>query len=185
MGCLGCFVRTGWAGIGKGSFACCATNTADESKSGLQPAGSPANWRCIVLEKLSRVKVTGRCLADSAKPFSPCLLCGDADIDAEDQPSAIRKKDSEAVARAAGGPAHAQRGDRVRIMPLGANAATRAGGSPAAAPGLIIQDGRRGRRGKNGSARPPGTHTLRCKAWRDGEIRANSVLHSGPIPTPA
>ena len=46
-----------------------------------------------------------------------------------------------------------ERGDRVGIMPFGADAATLAGGSPAAAPGLIVQHGRRGLRGKNGSAR--------------------------------
>jgi len=27
-----------------------------ESQSGLHPMGSPANWRCVALEKLSRVK---------------------------------------------------------------------------------------------------------------------------------
>lgn len=55
----------------------------------------------------------------------------------------------------------AQGGDGVGIMPLGADAATRVGGSSAAAPGLIVQHGRRGQRGKNGSARPRGTHKLR------------------------
>ena len=82
------------------------------------------------------------------------------------------------------GEGNPQRGDRVRIMPFGADAATRAGGSPAAAPGLIVQHGRRGQRGKNGSARPSGTHKLRYIKWRDGEIRANSGLHSVPIPIP-
>src|ERR1700676_5469400 len=33
--------------------------------------------------------------------------------------------------------------------------------------------------GKNGSARPPGTHKLRCIAWRDGGIRASCDLQSG------
>jgi len=28
-----------------------------ESQSGLQPVGSPANWRCVVLEKLGKVKL--------------------------------------------------------------------------------------------------------------------------------
>ncbi len=70
-------------------------------------------------------------------------------------------------------------------MPLGANAATLAGGSPAAAPGLIVQHGRRGQRGKNGSAQPSGTHRRRCIKWRDDEIRANSGLHSAPTLTPA
>ena len=82
------------------------------------------------------------------------------------------------------GEGNPQRGDGVGIMPFGANAATLAGGSPAAAPGLIVQHGRRGQRGKNGSARPSGTHTQQYIKWRDGEIRANSGLHSVPIPTP-
>jgi hypothetical protein len=30
-----------------------------ESDSGLGPSGSPSNWRCIALEKLSRVKLLG------------------------------------------------------------------------------------------------------------------------------
>ena len=77
-----------------------------------------------------------------------------------------------------------QRGDRGWVMPFGADAANLAGGSPAAAPGRIVQHGRRGQRGKNGSARPSGTHTQRYIEWRDGEIRANSGLHSGPIPIP-
>ena len=58
-------------------------------------------------------------------------------------------------------------GDRVGIMAFGPDAANLAGGSPAPAPGLIIQDGRRGRRGKNGSARQSGTHKLRYIKVRD------------------
>ena len=46
-----------------------------------------------------------------------------------------------------------QRGNGVGIMPFGADAATLAAGSPAATPGLIIQDCRRALRGENGSAR--------------------------------
>ena len=51
--------------------------------------------------------------------------------------------------------------------------------------GLIIQHGRRARRGKNGSAHSPGTHKLRCTRRRDDESRANLALHSVLIPTPA
>ena len=76
-----------------------------------------------------------------------------------------------------------QRRDRVRIMPLGAYAAIRGGGSPVLARGQRIQDYRRGQRGKNGSARPPGTHKLRCIAWRDGGTRASCGLQSAPAPT--
>jgi hypothetical protein len=44
-----------------------------ESQSGLQPAGSLANWRCVVLEKLSRVKL----VEDdwhTAESFTSCLV---------------------------------------------------------------------------------------------------------------
>ena len=69
-------------------------------------------------------------------------------------------------------------------MSFGADAANLAGGSPAAAPGRIVQHGRRGRGGKTILARPSGTHTQRYIKWRDGEIPANSGLHSAPIPAP-
>jgi hypothetical protein len=55
-----------------------------ESESGLQPAGSPANWRCIALEKLSRVKLVedGWRTAPNHSRLASCVV--DADIDAED-----------------------------------------------------------------------------------------------------
>ena len=37
-----------------------------------------------------------------------------------------------------------ERGNRLRIMPFGADAATHVGGSPAAMPGLIVPYDRRG-----------------------------------------
>ena len=57
-----------------------------ESESGLQPAGSPANWRCIALEKLRKVKLledAWRTAPNHSRPTS-CVI--DADIDAEDHP---------------------------------------------------------------------------------------------------
>ena len=74
----------------------------------------------------------------------------------------------------------AQRGDRVRVMPLGADPATRVDGSLSSARRQRIQDDRRGRRGKNGSARPPGTHKPRCTVWRGGGTRASYGLRSVP-----
>jgi hypothetical protein len=56
-----------------------------ESESGLQPAGSPANWRCLALKKLSRVGLledAWRTAPNHSRPAS-CVI--DADIDAEDQ----------------------------------------------------------------------------------------------------
>ncbi len=55
-----------------------------ESERGLQPTGSAANWRCVVLEKLSKVKLlegNWRTAPNHSRPAS-CVL--DADIDAED-----------------------------------------------------------------------------------------------------
>jgi hypothetical protein len=57
-----------------------------ESESGLQPVGSPANWRCIAVEKLSAVELlegSWRTALNQSRPAS-CVV--DADIDAEDYP---------------------------------------------------------------------------------------------------
>jgi hypothetical protein len=57
-----------------------------ESESGLQPVGSPANWRCISVEKLSAVELlegSWRTAPNHSRPAS-CIV--EADIDAEDYP---------------------------------------------------------------------------------------------------
>src|SRR5580700_9257792 len=57
-----------------------------ESESGLQPVGSPANWRCISVEKLSAVELlegSWRTAPNHSRPAS-CVV--EADIDAEDYP---------------------------------------------------------------------------------------------------
>jgi hypothetical protein len=57
-----------------------------ESASGLKPAGSPDNWRCIALDKLGSVELLdGGWLAapNHSRPAS-CII--DADVDAEDYP---------------------------------------------------------------------------------------------------
>jgi hypothetical protein len=61
-----------------------------ESESGLQPAGSPDNWRCIAVEKLSTVELlegSWRTAPNHSRPAS-CIVDADidADIDAEDYP---------------------------------------------------------------------------------------------------
>jgi hypothetical protein len=77
-----------------------------ESQSGLHPVGSPANWRCVALEKLSKVK-----LVEGAWPGAPRRIIR-ALPPAWPQPismrkiipSAIHRKDIEGVARAGVGP---------------------------------------------------------------------------------
>jgi len=63
-----------------------------ESESGLEPMGSPANWRCVVLEKLRSVELlegSWRSAPNHSRPAS-CVI--EADIDAEDQPDRVPQK---------------------------------------------------------------------------------------------
>jgi hypothetical protein len=57
-----------------------------ESESGLQPAGSPANWRCLVLEKLRRVELLDDGWHTAANHSRPASCVVKPDIDAEDYP---------------------------------------------------------------------------------------------------
>jgi hypothetical protein len=57
-----------------------------ESESGLEPMGSPANWRCIVLEKLLAVKLLKGSWKTALNHSRPATCVIEADIDAEDQP---------------------------------------------------------------------------------------------------
>lgn len=63
-----------------------------ESESGLEAAGSPANWRCTVLDKFSRVRLREDAwrTAPNYSRRASCVI--DADIDAEDQPAAAPQK---------------------------------------------------------------------------------------------
>ena len=57
-----------------------------ESLSGLQPAGSPANWRCVALEKLSRVRLVNGPWHTAPNHSRPASCVTETDIDAEDHP---------------------------------------------------------------------------------------------------
>jgi hypothetical protein len=57
-----------------------------ESESGLAPMGSPANWRCIVLEKLRAVELVEGVWKTAPNHSRPATCVAQADIDAEDQP---------------------------------------------------------------------------------------------------
>jgi hypothetical protein len=80
---LFCPHRLGWNREGQLRVLC--DQYGGESKRGLQPAGSPANWRCVALEKLTKVRLledTWRTAPNHSRPTS-CVI--EADIDAEDQ----------------------------------------------------------------------------------------------------
>jgi hypothetical protein len=55
-----------------------------ESSSGLQAAGSPANWRCLALEKLSRVELLEEAWQTAPNHSRPQTCVTEVDVDAED-----------------------------------------------------------------------------------------------------
>ena len=63
-----------------------------DSQSGLQPPGSPGNWRCIALEKLGRVKLLHDRWHTAPNHSRPTSCVIDADIDVEDQRERDRQK---------------------------------------------------------------------------------------------
>ena len=55
-----------------------------ESNSGLQSAGSPANWRCLALEQLSKVEVLEEAWQTAPNHSRPQTCVTKVDVDAED-----------------------------------------------------------------------------------------------------
>lgn len=58
-----------------------------ESESGLERIGSPANWRCVVLEKLRAVELLEDSWRTAPNHSRPSNCVSYADIDAEDWPA--------------------------------------------------------------------------------------------------
>jgi hypothetical protein len=63
-----------------------------DSQSGLDPLGSQANWRCVALEKLSRVKLVEDVWRTAPNHSRPASCVFEADIDAEDHPGRAPQK---------------------------------------------------------------------------------------------
>src|SRR6476469_10034841 len=57
-----------------------------ESESGLEAVGSPANWRCVALDKLSRVELLNGIWWTAPNHSRPASCIVDPDVDAEDYP---------------------------------------------------------------------------------------------------
>lgn len=57
-----------------------------ESESGLKPAGSPSNWRCMALDELSGVELLSGAWQTAPNHSRPAACIVDADVDAEDYP---------------------------------------------------------------------------------------------------
>ena len=70
----------------EGQFRVLCYQYGGESESGLKPAGSPDNWRCIALDQLGSVELLDgrwRTAPNHSRPAS-CII--DPDVDAEDYP---------------------------------------------------------------------------------------------------
>jgi len=57
-----------------------------KSRSRLERSGSPANWRCMVVEKLRHVRLLDDDWQTASNHSRPTSCVVEADIDAEDQP---------------------------------------------------------------------------------------------------
>jgi hypothetical protein len=60
-----------------------------ESQSGLEPVGSSANWRCVALEKLSKVKLLEDVWRTAPNHSRPGSCVTQSDIDVEDHPEPL------------------------------------------------------------------------------------------------
>ena len=57
-----------------------------DSERGLEPAGSPANWRCMAVDELGEVKLLEDVWRTAANHLRPQTCIAEVDVDAEDQP---------------------------------------------------------------------------------------------------
>jgi hypothetical protein len=57
-----------------------------DSSSGLEVSGSPANWRCMMLEKFSRIELLQDVWQTAPNHSRPQTCVTDVDVDAEDDP---------------------------------------------------------------------------------------------------
>ena len=55
-----------------------------QSGSGLQPEGSPANWRCMAVEKLNRVELLDDAWHTAPNHSRPQTCVAEVDVDADD-----------------------------------------------------------------------------------------------------
>ena len=81
---LVCPHRLGWNREGRLRVLC--YQYGGDSRSGLQPMGSPANWRCVALEKLSRVRLLEGAWRTAPNHSRPASCVVETDVDAEDHP---------------------------------------------------------------------------------------------------
>jgi len=79
-----CPHRLGWNQQGRARVLC--YQFGGGSQSGLKPAGSPANWRCIAVENLQHVELLEGPWCSAPNHSRPQTCIAEVDVDAEDQP---------------------------------------------------------------------------------------------------
>ncbi len=79
-----CPHRLGWNREGQPRVLC--YQYGGESRSGLEAASSTANWRCIALEKLSRVELLEGPWKTAPNHSRPQSCVAKVDVDADGQP---------------------------------------------------------------------------------------------------
>ncbi len=57
-----------------------------DSSTGLEPSGSPANWRCMKVEKFSRIELLEGFWYTALNHSRPQTCVTEVDVDAEDYP---------------------------------------------------------------------------------------------------
>ena len=81
---LVCPHRLGRNSDGKARVLC--YQYGGESSTGLEPGGSSANWRCMKLEKFSRVELMEGAWRTAPNHSRPQTCITEVDVDAEDYP---------------------------------------------------------------------------------------------------
>ena len=76
--------RLGHNNTGKPSVLC--YQYGGDGSTGLEPSGSPANWRCMKLEKFSRVELIEGAWHTAPNHSRPQTCITEVDVDAEDYP---------------------------------------------------------------------------------------------------
>jgi hypothetical protein len=77
-----CPHRLGWNREGRIRVLC--YQYGGQSNSGLQPVGSPENWRCVALEKLSGIELLEDEWRTAPNHSRPQTCVAEVDVDAED-----------------------------------------------------------------------------------------------------
>lgn len=85
-----CPHRLGWNRSRQSRVLC--YQYGGESESGLEPEGSPANWRCIAVAELSEVELLQDAWRTAPNHSRPQTCVVELDVDAEDQPDGDPQK---------------------------------------------------------------------------------------------